>query len=116
MSFWTKAEEFPPILVRLLARRRHGPPLTDEEISRASGIPIYQVFLISQSLDWKGIDIPTMRAFLQACGLDFEDWRQMDRVKRYGHSRPTWQYLRKSPLWKPYFEPLMNRYLSAQSR
>lgn len=113
MSFWTRAETIPPILVRLLARRRHGPPLTDAEISAASGLSVAQVFAISQCTDWSGIDLPTMRKFLVACEVDFESFTQMKRVDSYLASNPTWQALRKSPQWKPYFEPLMRRYIQS---
>lgn len=112
MSFWTRCEQFPPILVRLLARHKHGPPLTDREIAERSRIPVARVFTIGQSLTWEGIDIPTARAYLVACGFDFENREQYKRVEAYLRKRPvTWQFLRKSPLWKTYFEPLMLRYI-----
>lgn len=114
MTFWQRSSRIPPILVRMLARRRHGPPLTDTEIATASGLAPSQVFAIAQCTDWTGIDVPTMRRFLQACGVDFEDRKQMVRIDAYLRARPSWQYLRTSPLWRSYFEPLMCRYIQSR--
>lgn len=61
MSFWTKSEKLPPALVRLLAVGTNHRPLTDDEIAQASDLQPFQVFTISQALDWTGIDLPTMR-------------------------------------------------------
>jgi hypothetical protein len=112
MNFWTRSERIPPILVRLLARRKHGPPLSDREIAEASSLPIHQVFCISQSLTWDGIDLPTMRKFLTGCKVDFENTKQMDRVEAYLRIKPapSWQHLRMSPDWLTFYAPLIRRY------
>lgn len=115
-NFWTKSERIPPILVRLLARHKHGPPLSDEDISRSSGLPLALVYTISHSVDWSGIDLPTMHRFLSACQVDFENPRHMDRIDAYLRARPTWKYLRKSPLWNTFYEPLIRRYLTSKAR
>ena len=111
MTFWARADKFPPILVRLLAGRKR--PMTDTQIAQRSGLPIAQVFHISQSVNWSGIDLPTMRSFLTACDVDFENPTQMHRIDIYLR-RATWQCLRKSPHWKTYFEPLMRRYIDSR--
>ena len=108
-KFWKRCDLIPPILVRLLARRRHGPPLTEVEIAKASGLDPYHVYSISNNLDWRGIDLPTMRAFTVACGVDFDNRIQMKRVESYLKSKPTWQYLRKSPDWIVYYQPLLRK-------
>ena len=110
MTFWTRANHFPPVLVRLLAKRPHGPALTDQEISRASGLPLMRVHMLSQSTDWSGVDLITMRQFLIGCGVDFCNSTQMERVHKYLVKRPTWKYLRVSPHWRPLYEPLMRIY------
>jgi len=109
-TFWERSQRTPPILVRLLARHPNGPPLTEEEISQASGLPVHEIFCIGQSTDWSGIDLPKMRRFLVACRIDFENFTQMKRVDSYLRMKPTWKYLRMSPIWKTFYEPLMIRY------
>lgn len=87
--------------------------MTEEEISKASGLPLHLVFAISRSTSWHGIDFPTMRLFLVACAIDFENYTQMKRVDSYLRMKPTWKYLRVSPLWPAYFQPLMNHYFKS---
>ena len=110
MTFWKRAELMPPILVRLLARTKHGPPLQSLEIADRSGLPVPTMDLLSKSTSWIGWDFPTARRFLVACGCDFCDRKHMRRVDAYSRSKPTWQYLRKSPEWKQYYEPLLRRW------
>lgn len=112
MTFWSRAASLPPILVRLLARRRHGPPLTDAEIAQASGLSVHQVFILSQCTSWEGIDLPTMRKFLIGCEADFENSQHMDRIDYYLRAKPapTWKFLRKSPSWNSFYKPLMLKY------
>lgn len=107
-TFWTRCERFPPVLVRLLARHKHGPPLTDGEIAQASGLPIHQVACISASTDWRGIDLPTARQFTVACGVDFTNAKDMERVESYMRMRPTWKYLRKDKAWATFYQPLIH--------
>jgi hypothetical protein len=113
MTFWQRAEQMPPILVRLLARKSRSRPLGFHEIAEASGLPIIMVYCISESTSWDGVAVNEMRAFLCACRCDFCDKKQMRRVNAYVASKPTWQYLRKSHDWKTYYEPLMRRYLAS---
>lgn len=110
MTFWERADNLPPILVRLLARKAHGRPLALHEIAEASRLPIIEVYYLSESTSWDGVPVNKMRSFLSACGCDFCDPKQMRRVDGYVQSKPTWQYLRKSPDWRAYYEPLMRRY------
>ena len=116
MNFWKKADTYPPILVRLLARVPHGRPLTDAEIAERSGLPVAQVWVISCSTTWDGIDVPTMRRFVQACHVDIEDDATLRRVESYMRSKPTWLYLRKSSQWKSYFETLSRMYRKAMTK
>jgi hypothetical protein len=113
MNFWQRSQQLPPILARLLAREKFGPPIADEQLASKAGLPVHQVYVISQCTTWAGIDLPTMRHFLVACNVDFENGRQMKRIDVYLSQRPTWTYLRKSPYWKTFYEPLMRRYLAS---
>lgn len=115
MSFWTRSEQFPPILIRLLAKWRHGGPMTDTEIAERAGLPVGTVLILGQCTAWDGIDIPTARKFMLGCGFDIEKRSEYKRVTAYLQKRPvTWQYLRKSPWWKDYFQPMMLRYLKSR--
>lgn len=111
MTVWTRADRLPPILIRLLARRRSGPPLSDLEIAERSGLPLFTVATLSQCTSWEGVDLPTMRKFLAGCGLDFTQYRVWNRVMAYLKSPVgNFKYLRTHPLWKTHYEPLMLRW------
>ena len=124
MNFWKKSEMFSPLLCRLLARSSpYGPPLTDEEIAARVGLSAYQVGELSQQLDWTGVDLPTMRKFIDACGVNFEDptvYRRMmvylkgKKVRGGIKMAPRFYYLREHPDWKSVFRPLMVRYRNAK--
>lgn len=110
-TFWTRAKRFPPILVRLLARRqRYDRPMTDEEIAERSGLDLYSVKAIYWSTDWSCCSLPAMHCYLVACGIDFENREQMQRIYKYLKRNPTWKSLRVSPHWKSLYEPLLRRY------
>lgn len=121
MTFWRKAERFPPIQCRLLARLGPGgPAMTNVQIARETGLSVRQVMAISEQTDWRGIDLPTMQRFLEACGVDFEDARAMKRVNVYLRGKtkkglripPPFDYLRASPDWPTIFKPLAERLLN----
>lgn len=117
LNFWEKADRFPPAICRLLAKHSRSTPLSTEQLSRKTGLSPVQLLTISHQLDWRGVDLPTMKKFLDACGVDFENARQIKRITVYLKGRtcrghffpPRFDYLRKSPEWKPLFEPLLNR-------
>lgn len=115
ISFWEMADLFPPILVRLLARK-NGMALTDDEIAKASGLNHFRIHVISCMVTWDGIDIPTARAFLTGCQIDFCNGDQMNRMKVYlgvtsrTQFQPAWHHLRRSPDWNTLYEPLKKRY------
>lgn len=96
MTFWITAQKFSPILVRLLARHRYNAPLSNAEIAQRSKLSIAAVAAIAVSPTWQDIDLPTMRAYLSACNVDFCNQQQMQRVKIYLRSKPTWKYLKRS--------------------
>jgi hypothetical protein len=118
MSYHTYAEQYPPILVRLLARHRNGAPLTTAEISARvaqQGWPMsaYLIGNISASLDWDDIPFGAMRAFLAACEMDFTDRAAMQRKRVYMKmtvKTAKFTYLQKSPEWESVLRPLAIRY------
>lgn len=108
---------YPPILVRLLAKTRYGPPLTTIEIADASGMTPARVDAISSSTTWAGIDVLEMLKFTAACGVSFEDPKQMKRASVYRRGKvrggmrmpPSFQYLRRSADWERVYVPLIKR-------
>jgi len=111
-TFWERAQVFPPILCRLLAREQRGghpAALTDADLSNKSGLTMYQVSTISQLLSWDEVELSAMHRFVQACGLDFCDPKEMKRLTMYMR-RGRMRYLRKHPLWNNQFEPLLQRW------
>jgi hypothetical protein len=127
-SFWNIAEKYPPILVRLLARRKNGPPLTTAEIAERAvkhwyehgGDPrlllnkpysSYVINSISQELSWNNIEFGAMRAFLFACDMDFCDRDDMNRKTAYLRSvKHRFGYLSQSPEFLTVLRPLALRY------
>lgn len=106
MTFWERASNFPPVLVRLLAHQR-GKPLTTEQIAAKAGMTTLMVEALSQSTDWQGVSPSEMQRFTSACGMDFCDPKAMRRVDDYLRKKPTFLYLRASPEWASYYEPLL---------
>lgn len=115
-SFWDSSKLVTPIVARLLARDGpHGRPLSDAQISKASGLSMDQVFMVSHMTSWIGIDSPTQEKFLTGCRIDLFNCVVMRRVKRYlgwpkFKRRPVWKFLRTSPEWESKFKPLLIRY------
>jgi hypothetical protein len=106
MAYLERVLNFPPVLVRLLARRRYGAPLTTEEIALASGaLSSAEVEAISRETSWRGIRYDDALAFQRGCGIEFH--KSMRRVNDYLAKRPSFQYLRTSPDWESYYKPLL---------
>ena len=123
ITFYQYAREYPPVIVRLLARRKNGPPLTTHEIA-ARSIPSgkitykdllndgsflspYEVNAISECLQWDTIPFGKMVSFLRACGMDFTDPKEMNRKKVYLKLEHKFLYLRKSPEFETILRPLI---------
>jgi hypothetical protein len=107
MNFWTRAQLFNPQLVRLLARQRYGRALSTEEIAKASGLPLFDVYAIAQANSWEHIKHSQMHAYLVGCNCDFEHRKTMERVDKYLMSQPNLTYLKRNPEWKTYYLPLL---------
>lgn len=109
-TFWELSLRFPPVLCRLLAKKVHGPVLTDTEIADRAKMTIGEVVSLSQLTSWDSCDLSTIRRFTVACGLDFCSRSKMKRVDSYIRSNPTWKYLKKSGQWTLKFRPLLEIY------
>lgn len=121
-SAWKLLEDNPPILIRLLARRKIGPTqvtaMTLQEIAITSGIPFSRVSVISQQLTWDGIDIPEAERFCAGCHYDPTSVKDRNRHFSYLRCCRRWTkfaYLKKHPLWASEFAPLINRLKSRKA-
>lgn len=112
MSFWTRAKEFPPVFVRIMARHKRGDALTNEEIAERSGLTHYAVYSMSVECSWAEIAFGDMEAFLKACNLDFCDRAQMRRLRAYAYAnskgkiRNKFAWLKRDPN-RDYFQHLI---------
>jgi hypothetical protein len=106
MKFWPQLDRFPPVLCRLLAKGQSG-PLTTAEIAEKSSLSLSMIEALSQMPNWDGVYLYTCKAFTAACGVDFDNLADMRRVRDYLRHRPTFQYLRVSPMWKNYYLPML---------
>lgn len=112
MNFWSYAEKYPPILCRLLARRKNGPPYTtDELVERVDGwLVCYEINSISWELSWSNVKFGCMHTFLHACGVDFCNAGQMNRIAVYMKLKGKFRYLSRSPEFESILRPLAQRY------
>ena len=126
MNFWKAFADNPPILVRLLARQRTKgsaiAAISMEEIAIASGLPLVRVQEISGMLDWSAVTLFEAQRFCAGCLFDPTNPQDRNRKRSYTAScrkNPTRQwfsYLRRSPLFKSEFEPLILKLKQSQTK
>ena len=113
-------DRFPPIVVRLLARRFRGRDsstivaITAAQISRLSGLPSTRVHHLSLKSSWDDVPVSEMLAFTKGCGADFDDrtWlRTSITIKTRLLARRIPRYLTKSPEWADTLQPLLALWL-----
>ncbi len=112
MTVTDRFNNFPPILVRLLARQ-DCKPLSSRHIEAHSGLDLATVEFISQQTDWKEIRLPDALDFLRGCDLVIDDTAAWRRTMDYLSKRPTFRYLRCCEGWKVYYEPMVKKWLDA---
>lgn len=117
VNIWRLFEEYPPILVRLLARSPRGGPTITNDLAVRSPLFPYEIEAISSQTSWDGVPVPKAIAYLKACGVDFSDCRQMRRIRQRLIREPKtpggrFAYLKRSPHWESYFKPLLQRYVA----
>lgn len=119
-DFWTKLDRFPPVAVRLFASRRVPGKgklaLTDEEIAVQSGMPLSEVKSMSWLDSWDNVPMRRVKQFSEACGVYFTNRASMRTLTCYLKNRPSYHYLRKSPLWKDQFQPMIALLLQSQQK
>ena len=117
LRFWDDLRSYPPILVRISARRSVGGnncrALSSEEIAITADIPLDRVLEISALPTWEEVTIGEAERFCRACNFDPTNPSDIKRQREYARScltnpnRLPFQYLRRSPLWKTEFRPLV---------
>ncbi len=121
-TFWKRLDEFPPILIRLLAREGpNGPPLGTTGIVFRTGLSHWQVEQLSLSTSWDGVPVNTVKLFCQGCGIDLASSEDIKRITVYlrgkvitGHRvPPNFKYLRQSDRFRDYYKPLMELYFKS---
>jgi hypothetical protein len=110
---WEKLSEFPPPLVRCLARvkarGRAVRALTDQEVALgSSGLTTLQVREIAMTSDWGSIPIGQAKKFCDGCRFDPFSSADRNRAGAYMRSNPQFIFLRHHPHWKTTFLPLVN--------
>lgn len=113
-----RISEFPPILVRLLAKQRGaaGEALSDQEIAIGSGISLSRVQAISRMESWDSITVGELRSFLKACHFNPLESADRNRLNAYRRKGPKFIYLKRSPHWNDTFLPLIRQYHEYSTR
>lgn len=73
----------------------------------------YEVTELSSRTDWHGVTLDDSAKFMRGCGLNLEHAQSLRRVTDYLSKRPTFRYLRTSPQWASYYQPLLKRWRCA---
>ena len=116
---WGIIVEFPPPLVRLLAKEsvsfKHVRALSDREVAIGAEMPLDDVRRISRLSSWDDVTISEMRRFCHGCRFDPFDYRDRNRVRAYSRNSPKFSYLKASPYWSETFQPLIRILKNAES-
>lgn len=112
LSLPEKLDRFPPVVIRLLARKQRGRTVTamsDQDIAAASGLSVGQVKSVSRLTNWGTVDVDTLQAFCKGCGADLDNRDWLRKNAAYMASiRSIPRYLRQSDHWSHTFEPLIS--------
>lgn len=120
-KYWERFDAFCPLLLRILARHPRGEPLTTLEIADRSGLSTSQVEAISWQTDWRGIDLPTVRAYMTGVGIDLASREDVRRIRMYLKTSTRdpnrkFPYLRRNPQWKTTYLPMLIRLANSKKR
>jgi hypothetical protein len=111
MTLTQKFASFPPILVRLLARNKRLPLTPIEISSRSQTWGTHYIEALSRETNWGTTSVTDAITFCRACGLDLDDAEIWRRTVDYLSRKPTFRYLRTSPEWKSYYQPMLKRWV-----
>lgn len=108
---WKILRKFPPVLVRLLAKKavatKHVRAVSDEEIAIMAGLSLDKVRHISKQIKWDSVPIGDAEQFCIGCGFDPFNCYDRNRAMAYNRTQPSYTYLKVSPYWSTTFKPLI---------
>lgn len=110
MTTTEKFQNFPPVLVRLLARHRYGRPFSGDEIAETSDLILPHVQTYSWHTHWSHIGVTDALKFMDGCGLGIDDHQAWRRTVGYLNHKPTFRYLRASPDWERFYKLLLTHW------
>ncbi len=99
-----KLRQYPPVMIRLMARNADGSAMTDAQIA-GRGCPLGVVRMLSVSVSWR-LPLDDCDSFLHACGADPSNYRWVQNVSRLKKRATKWIWLQKSPEWLAFRELL----------
>ena len=125
---WAHLHSYPPIMVRVFARReRNGHrvserALSNAEIAIASGLGLVRVETISRATSWDDVTVGEAERFCLAC--HFNPLSAPDRNRKRSHDRQCqltapehrYLYLRKHPAWRTELLPLIEKLKNLSAR
>lgn len=108
---WQILEEYPPALVRLLARRQFSPKhvraMSDQEIAVGAEMPVAEIVKISRMTHWDDLLIRKIRSFCKGCNFDPLNCYDRNRARSYTRSSGKFSYLKQSGHWGTTFLPII---------
>ena len=113
MKTWGLIDEYPPGLIRCLARQSLGgkrvKAISDAEIAISAGLTVDRVQEIYYSKTWDDVPVKDMIAFCGGCMFDPLNATHRNRARAYYNQKsgPKFTYLKKSPWWNSIFLPLI---------
>jgi hypothetical protein len=117
MNYYHLCRRYPPVLVRLLARR-NGRAMTTAQIAEAAGQRLHLTEAAFVEPAWDNLPLATVMKLTRACGMDFTSRRDVNRAECYlrkNGSRPAFKYLVKSSEWQTYYLPLLVNWRKSMS-
>lgn len=115
-EFWVIIKDFPPPLVRLMARTCENDEvrgISDQEVAIGSGLTLERVREIAYMKNWDTVTIDEMRRFFAGCNFDPCKSRDRNRACAYNRSAkgsPSFRYLRNTPHWQDTYMPLIQHF------
>jgi hypothetical protein len=108
---WEILNDYPPALVRLLARKQFSPKhvraMSDQEVAVAAEMPVSEIQRISKLVSWDTLVIPKIQAFCTGCNFDPFDCYDRNRARAYTRSSAKFSYLKQSGNWSTTYLPLI---------
>lgn len=108
---WEILEDYPPALIRLLARKQFSPKhvraMSDQEVAVCAEMPVAEVRRISMMTSWDALVLSKIKAFCSGCNFDPFDCYDRNRARAYIRSSAKFSYLKQSGHWTDTFLPII---------